>query len=136
MYENYLFEVYVVYSVISVVLVTWLARTLFRTGSVFLDDVFEGRPELALAVNQLLVVGFFLLNLGYAFFMLKAEGATSSFAAMEVLASKLGFLLLSLGAIHFCNLYLFHRIRQRSQLATMPPPVNPHMNLGTSKANA
>ncbi len=136
MYENYLFEVYVVYSVVSVVLVTWLARTLFRTGAVFLDDVFEGRPELALAVNQLLVVGFFLLNLGYAFFMLKAEGATSSFAAMEVLASKLGFLLLSLGAIHFCNLYLFHRIRQRSQLATMPPPVTPHMNLGTGKANA
>ena len=136
MNETYLFEVYVVYSLVAVALTIWLARTLFRTGAVFLADVFADRPDLAQAVNQLLVVGFYLLNLGYAFYMLKAEGADSSFAAMEVLGQKLGFLLLSLGAIHFGNLYLFHLIRQRSQMATMPPPVRPHMNLGTSSTRA
>lgn len=133
---NYLFEVYIIYSVVAVGLTVFLARTLFRNGAVFLSDIFEGRPELAQAVNQLLVVGFYLLNLGYAFFMLKASGATSSFAAVEVLARKLGFLLLTLGALHFFNLYLFHTIRQRSQMATMPPPVSPHMNLNTSRASA
>ena len=136
MNENYLFEVYVVYSVVAVALTIWLARTLFRTGAVFLADVFADRPELAQAVNQLLVVGFYLLNLGYAFYMLKAEGADTSFAAMEVLGQKLGFLLLSLGAIHFGNLYLFHHIRQRSQIATMPPPVSPHMNLTSGRTSA
>lgn len=136
MNQNYLFEVYVIYSLVAVVLTIWLARTLFRNGAVFLADIFEDRPELAQAVNQLLVVGFYLLNLGYAFFMLKAEGANSSFAAMEVLGQKLGFLLLSLGVIHFGNLYLFHRIRQRSNVATMPPPVHPHMNLSQGAAGA
>lgn len=127
MQETYLFHVYIVYTSVAVALTVWLARTLFRTGAVFLEDVFEDRPELAQAVNQLLVVGFYLLNLGYAFFILKAEGAATKFEAMEVLGQKLGFLFLSLGAIHFCNLYLFHRIRRRTQLATLPPPVTPHM---------
>ncbi len=136
MQETYLFEVYVIYSVVAVGLTVWLARTLFRNGAVFLSDIFEGKPELAQAVNQLLVVGFYLLNLGYAFFMLKAHGATSSFAAVEVLARKLGFLLLTLGGLHFLNLYLFHRIRQRSHIATMPPPVVPHMNVNPGTASA
>jgi hypothetical protein len=39
------------------------------------------------------------------------------------LAAKLGALLLSLGVIHFGNLYLFHRIRRRSQIRLAPPPV-------------
>jgi len=136
MHETYLFHVYVVYSLVAIVLTIWLAKTLFRTGAIFLADVFSGEPKLAEAVNQLLVVGFYLLNLGYAFFMLKAHGADTSFAAMEVLGQKLGVLLLSLGVIHFCNLYLFHRIRQRAQLATMPPPLHPHMNLAAGAPNA
>lgn len=129
MHETYLFEVYVVYSAIAVALTIWLARTLFQNGAIFLADVFEGNPPMAEAVNRLLVVGFYLLNLGYAFFMLKAHGANTSFAAIEVLAQKLGYLLLSLGVIHFFNLYLFHRIRQRANLSTLPPPVRPHMKL-------
>ncbi len=136
MQETYLFHVYIVYTGVALALTVWLARTLFRTGTVFLADVFEGNPALAQAVNQLLVVGFYLLNLGYAFYMLKAEGAHTGFQAMEVLGEKLGFLLLSLGGIHFCNLYLFHRIRQRTQLTTLPPPVTPHMIRAQETANA
>ena len=134
MNQTYLFEVYLIYSAVAVGLTFWLARTLFRSGTVFLSDVFAGQPAMAEAVNRLLVVGFYLLNLGYAFYMLKASGASTSFEAMEVLAEKLGFLLLSLGIIHFFNLYLFHRIRQRTQLSILPPPIQAQMHMGTARA--
>ena len=49
--------------------------------------------------------------------------------AAEVLAWKLGALLISLGVMHFFNMYLFFRIRRRSQLAVLPPPVAPQMRL-------
>jgi hypothetical protein len=76
-----------------------------------------------------LVVGFYLLNLGYAFVTLKAGvEALTPVQAMETLAAKLGALLLSLGVIHFGNLYLFHRIRRRSQIRLAPPPVKPQMH--------
>jgi hypothetical protein len=79
------------------------------------------------AVNRLLVVGFYLVNLGYASLLLKADGSASVVQAIEVLSSKLGLLLLSLGGMHFLNLYVFHRIHRRAHVAVLPPPVAPQM---------
>ncbi len=132
---SYLVPVYVAYAVIAVGLTMWLARTLFKNGAVFLNDVFGDNKALAEAVNRLLVVGFYLLNLGYACLLLKAERSESAVEAIETLATKLGFLLLSLGLIHFGNLFLFHRIRRRAQIATLPPPVAPQMRIPTTHRN-
>jgi hypothetical protein len=121
--------VYTIYATAGIGLTIWLARTLARNGEVFLEDVFADNPRMAAAVNRLLVVGFYLLNLGYAFSTLKASTtAPTPVAAIEVLAMKLGALLLSLGVLHFLNLYLFHRIRRRGQIRLAPPPVRPQMH--------
>jgi hypothetical protein len=128
----YLVPVYIAYAAVAVPLTIGLARTLFRHGAVFLEDVFEDKPRLADAVNRLLVVGFYLLNLGYAAVMMKGDGAAHLVGAVELLAWKLGALLLSLGAVHFANLYVFYRIRRRSRLAMLPPPVAAQMRLPVS----
>ena len=90
--------------------------------------MFADNPRMASSVNHLLVVGFYLLNLGYAFVTLKADRAVvTTTEGIETLAVKLGSLLLSLGALHMGNLYLFHRIRRRAQIRLAPPPVRPQM---------
>jgi hypothetical protein len=119
---GYLIVVYAAYAIISVSLTVWIARTLFKNGAVFLEEVFADQPRMAEAVNRLLVVGFYLLNLGYASLLLKSGGADGPVQAVEVLSSKLGLLLLSLGGMHFVNLFLFHRIRRRAQGGSVPPP--------------
>jgi hypothetical protein len=126
---SYLVPVYAVYGLAAVSLTVWLARILFRNGAVFLDDVFKESPKMAEAVNRLLVVGFYLFNLGYAALIMKAERGATVIEAVEVLAWKLGALLLSLGVMHFANLFIFYRVRRRARLAHMPPPVVPQMHL-------
>jgi hypothetical protein len=125
----YLVPVYATYAAISVGLTVYLARTLSRNGAVFLEDVFKETPKLAVAVNKLLVVGFYLVNLGYAALIMKSDPAETSVAAVEVLAWKLGALLMSLAFMHFVNLFVFYRIRRRSRVAQLPPPVAPQMHL-------
>ena len=126
--SNHLTTVYLVYAGASLLLTIWLARTLFKNGEVFLEEVFADNPRMASSVNHLLVVGFYLLNLGYAFVTLKADRAVvTTTEGIETLAVKLGSLLLSLGALHMGNLYLFHRIRRRAQIRLAPPPVRPQM---------
>ena len=105
--------VYLIYLVVSVGLVAWLARTLYRNGAVFLEDVFDD-PRMAESVNKLLVTGFYMLNLGYAALLLKADGAPTAVAAFEVLGQKLGVLLVSLAGVHFVNMWVFHLIRRRA----------------------
>ncbi|MGC4088994.1 MAG: hypothetical protein QM756_14055 [Polyangiaceae bacterium] len=120
--------VYLAYATASVGLTIWLARTLSRNGEVFLEDVFIDKPRMSKAVNQLLVVGFYLVNLGYALMTLKADRhALGQVEAIETLASKLGALLLALSAMHFGNMYVFHRIRRRTQIRFAPPPVHPQL---------
>ncbi len=125
----YLVPVYAVYATVTLALTVFLARTLFRNGAVFLEDVFKDTPKLGEAVNRLLVVGFYLVNLGYAALIMKATGADTVVEAVEVLAWKLGALLMSLAFMHFVNLFVFYRIRRRSRIAQLPPPVLPQMQL-------
>jgi len=134
---DHLLSVYLVYASASIGLTIWLARTLFKNGEVFLEEVFADNPRMASAVNRLLVVGFYLLNLGYAFVTLKAGNAVNTRAeGIETLGVKLGSLLLVLGALHMGNLYLFHRIRRRGQIKLAPPPVWPQMHHnGNTAAN-
>ena len=55
---------YLCYLVISVALTVWVARTLSTNGRVFLVNSFASDERLADSINHLLVVGFYLINLG------------------------------------------------------------------------
>ena len=99
---------YAFYLMLSIALTIWVARTLFHNGRVFLVDVFHGNDALADSVNHLLVVGFYLINLGYVSLMMKTgDSVVGPRAGLEMLADKMGLVLLVLGGMHFFNLYLF-----------------------------
>ena len=126
---NLIVSTYLTYLVISILLTVWVARTLHRNGRVFLVDVFK-REDLADSVNHLLVVGFYLVNLGYVTLALKLRGEIPSLrGGIEALSGKVGGVLLVLGAMHFFNLFVFSRLRKRARLRHEPPPVEPDGHL-------
>lgn len=118
---------YVVYLLISVALTAWVARTLSRNGKVFLADVLKGNEKLAEAVNHLLVVGFYLVNLGFvALYLRNADGVTDARELLEALSVKVGVVLLVLGIMHLGNVWVLSRIRRRGAMEHRPtPPVPP-----------
>lgn len=120
---DYLMTSYLIYTAAAVLLTGVLARTLFRNGKVFLTDVFDDNEGMADAVNHLLVVGFYMLNLGYAFMIFRTADTATAVEATENLVTKLGVLLLSLGVIHFVNIAVFWRLRRRSEEPWDLPPV-------------
>src|SRR6185295_19650826 len=105
---------YIVYIALSIPLTVWVAQTLHKNGRVFLVDSFRGNEQLADSVNHLLVVGFYLINIGYVALALKESIRPLDLAtSIELLSTKVGGVLLVLGAMHFFNLYMFSRMRQR-----------------------
>ena len=96
---NWLLTTYVSYLLISVALTVWVARTLHKNGRIFLVDSFLGNEQLADSVNHLLVVGFYLINIGYVTLALKyGAAAANAQEALETLSTKVGLVLLVLGA--------------------------------------
>lgn len=126
---------YAAYLAITVPITLWVGSTLRRNGRVFLLDVFDGDEDLASAVNHLLVVGFYLVNLGYVSVALKvgAEVSTAT-QAIEALSVKVGAVVLVLGVLHLANLYVLNKLRRRAQQTAWTdarPPVAPDAVWGT-----
>ena len=116
---------YLAYLLISVALTVWVARTLHKNGRIFLVDSFLGNEPLADSVNHLLVVGFYLINIGYVTLALKyGDKATDARTALEILSTKVGLVLVVLGVMHFFNLFIFSKMRRRATLHR-PPPIPP-----------
>jgi hypothetical protein len=122
----YIEQSYLVYLAISLAATVWVARTLYKNGRVFLVEAFRGNTELADSVNHLLVVGFYLINVGYVTSALTTyRTADSGRSAIELVSSKIGTIFLVLGVMHFFNLYVLNRFRRRGQEYLDGPPVPP-----------
>ena len=126
MNSNWMIATYLAYLTLSVCLTVWVARTLHKNGRIFLVDSFHGNEPLADSVNHLLVVGFYLINIGYVTLALKyGAAATNAQEALENLSTKVGLVLLVLGFMHFFNLAVFTRMRKRGLQHRQTPPAIP-----------
>lgn len=117
---------YGAYAALSVAITVWVAQTLSKNGLIFLVDVFDS-TDLAKSVNHLLVVGFYLINLGWISAVLKIyERVSTPVESIEALSGKMGFVLLTLGFMHLFNLMVFGIIRaQKKHKNLSVPPVEP-----------
>ena len=107
-------SIYITYTVISLAITIWVARTLHKNGRVFLLEAFKGKEEMADSVNHLLVVGFYLINFGFILLYLRFGTKPETVVeGIEYIATKLGVVLLVLGAMHFFNIFNFDRMRKK-----------------------
>lgn len=121
----YIVGCYVVYLALSLAATIWVAQTLHGNGRSFLVDAFHGNQGLADSVNHLLVVGFYLINVGYVSLALRTGDPVPTVrSAIELVCDKLGVVLIVLGIMHFFNLYVFNRLRSRG-LAELRAPAPP-----------
>jgi len=112
---SYILISYSIYLILTLILTVWVARTLFRNGKIFLVDIFHGNNELATAVNNLLLVGFYLVNIGYAVYTLSiTDNIWNARQLVETLSIKVGAIILILGGMHFFNMLVFFKLRKRA----------------------
>jgi hypothetical protein len=118
----YVVPCYIAYLIISLAVTIGVAQTLYKNGRIFLVDAFRGNAELADSVNRLLLVGFYLINVGYVTLALSTSAPLDTERqSIELVSTKIGVVLVVLGVLHFFNLYIFSRLRRRAE--STPPPV-------------
>ncbi len=116
-------SIYTAYFLVSLGMTIWVARTLHKNGRLFLVEAFSGNQQMADSVNHLLLVGFYLINLGFVLLFLRiGTKPTDIVEGVEYISTKLGIVILVLGGMHFFNMFNFSRMRKRG-LAHRPPPI-------------
>lgn len=102
---------FLIYIIISVFITVYVSRTLSKNGLAFLIAGFKGNTELATSTNHLLVVGFYLVNLGFVLLRMQTNVVIDSVEQLIIYqASGVGLVLLVLGLAHFFNMYVIHSI--------------------------
>ena len=103
---------YLIYVAVSLAVTIWVGQSLHGNGRVFLVENFQGREKLADSVNHLLLVGFYLVNIGFVCLALRyGDKPTDLVGAMEFLSTKIGIVIVVLGAMHFFNMRMLVRFR-------------------------
>lgn len=103
------------YLVLTISLAIWVCETLHKNGRLFVVDAFHGDEARGAAVNQLLRVGFYLVNLGFIMFFL-STGTYPEVAGdiIPYLAQKLGVVSIVLGGMHYFNMRNIAKMRSRA----------------------
>ena len=108
---------YVVYLAVSVTVALWVGWSLHRHGRTFLVQIFQGNEDLADSVNHLLIVGFYLVSIGFVTVALQYGAESHDIdGAIKSVSTKVGVVLFVLGGLHFVNMFIFSRLRWRVRL--------------------
>lgn len=96
---------YALYLAITIGITVKVAQTLSKNGEIFLVQCFGHNRELARSTNHLLVVGFYLVNIGFITLTLSIGAEPTTLPeAIRFLSSKVGLAVLVLGGMHFFNM--------------------------------
>ena len=97
-----------VYLLVSLYITVWVGHQIFKQGEHFLMEIFKDNTSIVKPVNRILLTGYYLINIGYVFVLLIHKQHPQTFTdVLELLSSKLGIVILSLGIIHLFNLMTF-----------------------------
>lgn len=96
---------YALYLTITIGITIWVARTLSKNGVIFLTECFGHDAQLAGSTNHLLVVGFYLVNIGFITLTLSLGAEPTTIPeAIRFLSGKVGLAVVVLGCMHFFNM--------------------------------
>lgn len=105
---------YALYLLISIAMTVWVAHTLSTSGEVFLVQCFGQNEQLAKSTNHLLVVGFYLVNIGFITLTLSYGSEPATWPQMiRFLSGKVGLAVIVLGGMHFFNMHAIARFGRK-----------------------
>lgn len=96
----------IIYAFLALAATVVLGRNLYRNGEVFIANLFPSHPHMVSPVNNILLVGFYLVNAAFVLLYLAKDNSQIDYPheALAFLTHKLGFVFCVLGIWHYVNI--------------------------------
>lgn len=111
------------YLLIGIPAIVWVGLDLYKNGLSLIVNLYQDL-ELSKTINKLLLVGYYLVNIGYlALTVAVPRGEIPVSEGLEIIAGKLGLILLILGLLHLNNIVVLNLLsKYKNQFKTYINP--------------
>ena len=97
---------YIIYLLFTYLITVKVGKVLFKNGRIFILSILKDDEELTDFINKILLVGYYLMNLGYATIMLRFWKTIYNTTELVASVSTMtGRIVLSLAVMHYINMY-------------------------------
>jgi len=101
---------YIIYLSLTAIIIVHVGRTCYTNGNIFIQNLLKKDKVLASHVNKLLLLGYYLLNIGYCSITLVSWNTIeTSLKLIEVLSTKVAFIILVIAVMHYINIIMLNK---------------------------
>lgn len=105
---------YAIFLTIVVYIILVVGKICYRNGNIYVLSLMPGHEDLCVRINKVLLMGYYLVNIGYALIMLVTwYNVTSVPELVEAVASKTAIIVGLLAVLHYCNIILLTKYVQK-----------------------
>ena len=114
---NYNVGAYIIFLTLMTFIIVFVGRYFYTNGRVFIISLFNGNVSLADHVNKLLLIAYYLFNIGYSFIKVKQWQKISNLEMMaSSLASNIGVLIFILAVTHYFNMLVIYKLSKSNSV--------------------
>ena len=105
---------YAVYLLITILIIGRVGRICYQNGNIYVAQLIPDHMELCHKINQILLLGYYLMNIGYcAMTLISWEKITTFNQLIEVIAYKSAIIIGTIALMHYLNIYILTRYLQK-----------------------
>lgn len=114
---NYNILAYMIFLILIIFIIVYVGRYFYSNGRIFIIAFFNGNVTLADQVNKLLLIAYYLFNIGYALLKLKQWEKISRLEMLfSSLATNIGILVFILAVVHYFNMLAIYRLSKSKSI--------------------
>lgn len=98
---------YCIYLFISGIIILKVGRICYQNGNIFVAQLIPNHEDLCKRINQMLLLGYYLLNLGYcAMTLVSWKTITEIPESIEIIATKSSIIIFTIAIMHYINIFI------------------------------
>ena len=114
MYSNLNIIGYLIYMFVTIFIIVKVGRICYNNGNLYVAELIPNHMEICQKINQILLLGYYLLNIGYcAMTLISWQKINSITQLIEVIALKTNFIIFIIALLHYLNILVITKYSQK-----------------------
>ena len=104
---------YIIFLAIACYITCYVGWLCYKNGYLYVLELFDHQENIALAINKLLLIAYYLVNIGFVFYAIRCWAEIETWRDLvEEIAEKTSLVIMTLCVLHFKNMALIYMLRR------------------------